>query len=82
MLANVRRKKFTTEEYHRMTEAGILKQRDHLELIEGGIFQMAAAIGSRHAACVNRLTQLFAANFMGKAIVRVQNPITIGNHSG
>ncbi|QTA90596.1 Uma2 family endonuclease [Desulfonema magnum] len=81
MLTNVRRKMFTTDEYHRMTELGILGEDDHLELIEGDIIQMAAAIGSYHASCVDRLTQLFAANFAGKAIVRVQNPVSIGKHS-
>lgn len=81
MTANVQRKMFTTDEYHRMTELGILGEDEHLELINGEIIFMAAAIGSRHAACVGRLTELFVANFTGKAIVWVQNPVRIGAHS-
>ena len=80
MLANIQRKMFTTGEYHRMAELGILRKQDHLELIKGVIY-MAAAIGSQHAACVNRLTQLFVENFTGKAIVHVQNPVSIEEHS-
>jgi len=79
--ANIRRKMFTTDEYHRMTELGILREDEHLELINGEIVFMAAAIGSRHAACVGRLTELFVANFTGKAIVWVQNPVRIKPHS-
>lgn len=81
MSANIRRKMFTTDEYHRMTELGILGEDDHLELINGEIIFMAAAIGSRHAACVGRLTELFVANFTGKAIIWVQNPVRIREHS-
>lgn len=81
MTANVRRKMFTTDEYHRMTELDILGEDEHLELIRGEIVFMASAIGSRHAACVNRLNQMFVANFAGKAIVHVQNPVRIGEHS-
>jgi Uma2 family endonuclease len=81
MLTNVQRKMFTTGEYHRMIEAGILGEDDRIELIKGEIIHMAAAIGSQHAACVNRLTQLFVENFAGKAIIHVQNPVSIGKHS-
>lgn len=80
MSATIRRKMFTTDEYHRMVKAGILRQRDHLELIEGEIVHKAP-IGSRHAACVNRLNQSFVGNFAGKAVVHVQNPVCIGDHS-
>ncbi len=44
MLENMQRKMFTTKEYHHMTQAGILGEDDHLELIRGDIIQMAAAI--------------------------------------
>lgn len=80
MLANMQRKLFTTDEYHRMAEAGILGEDDHLELIRGEIVRMAA-IGSRHAACVGKLTQLFVTRLVGRAIVWGQNPVRIGQYS-
>jgi len=68
------RRLFTVHEYHQMAQAGILHEDDRVELIEGEIVQMAS-IGSRHAACVDRLTQIFVVRVAGRAIVRVQNPI-------
>jgi hypothetical protein len=41
-----------------MAEAGILGEDDRDELIEGEIVKMFP-IGSRHAACLDRLTRLF-----------------------
>src|SRR5437870_6227396 len=45
---------FTVAEYYRMTEAGIFGEDDRVELIEGEVVAMSP-IGSRHAACVERL---------------------------
>ena len=63
-----------------MAEAGILAEDDRLELIEGEIVRMSP-IGSRHAACVDRLTALFTARLAKRAIVRVQNPIVVNRRS-
>lgn len=76
----VAKRSFTVEEYHRMAEAGILHEDDHVELIEGEIFEMAA-VGSRHAACLDRLTKLFTQRFNEDAIVRVQSPIYLPDNS-
>jgi len=76
MRAQVARRPFTTEEYHRMAEAGILSEDDRVELIEGEIVRMSP-IGTRHSACVDRLNALFARRFHRRAIVRVQNPIVL-----
>jgi Uma2 family endonuclease len=74
------RRLFTVHEYHQMGQTGILSEDDRVELIEGEIVQMAS-IGSRHAACVDRLNQLFSSRVMGRAIVRVQNPIYLSEYS-
>jgi Uma2 family endonuclease len=70
---------FTTDEFHRMADAGILSEDDRVELIEGEIVRMSP-IGARHAACVDRLTALFTRRFGKRAIVRVQNPLVVGKH--
>ena len=74
------RRSFTVEEYYRMAQAGILTEDDRVELIEGEIIKMTP-VGSRHAACVDRLTHLFSARVLGRAIVRVQNPIRLSERS-
>lgn len=80
MVMQLQRYLFTVEEYHRMGEAGIFRENDRVELIEGEIVEMTP-IGSRHAACVDRVAQLFFERAARRAIVRVQNPIRLGKHS-
>jgi len=80
MAVEVLRRHFTAGEYHRMAQAGILHEDDRVELIEGEIVEMAP-IGSRHAACVIRLTQLFS-QYSGEVfLVNVHNPISLSEHS-
>lgn len=74
------RKRFTVVEYQQMADTGILSEDDRLELLEGEIVKMAA-LGPQHAACVDRLTQRLPLLVQGRAIVRVQNPIRIAEHS-
>ncbi|RMF89709.1 MAG: Uma2 family endonuclease [Nitrospinota bacterium] len=80
MSVQLARRLFTVEEYHQMARAGILTEDDRVELIEGEIVEMAP-LGSRHAACVDRLTQLFVERLGRQAIVRVQSPIRVGEYS-
>lgn len=74
------RHRFTVDEYHRMGQAGIFGEDDRVELIDGEIVEMTP-IGSRHAACVDRLTRIFVQHLGPRAIVRVQGPIRLGEHS-
>jgi hypothetical protein len=74
--ATVGRKLFTVEEFEQMVQAGVLKEDDRLELIEGVLVSMSP-IGSTHAGMVNRLTRMLSAQVGTKAIVAVQNPIRL-----
>jgi hypothetical protein len=74
--AEVQRRRFTREEYHRMAEAGILHEDDRVELIEGEIVQMTP-IGRRHAACVAELNRLLVPAVGQRALLWPQNPITL-----
>jgi Uma2 family endonuclease len=70
------RRRFTLDEYHRMAEAGILNEDDRVELIRGEIVQINP-IGSRHASCVARLSDVLLGSLRGRAVLWPQNPLTI-----
>lgn len=74
------RYRFTVDEYHRLAETGILGEEDRVELIDGEIVMMTP-MGSRHAACLARLTQLLVELADGAAIVRVQSPVELDGRS-
>ncbi|NCR60288.1 MAG: Uma2 family endonuclease [Microcystis aeruginosa LL13-06] len=59
-------RKFTVEEYEKMTTQGIIKPDEKVELIRGGI---------------DRLIQLLYQKLGQKIILRVQNPIRLNNNS-
>lgn len=70
------RHRFTLDEYHRMAQVGILNEDDRVELIRGEIVQMTP-IGSRHASCVARLTDVLVTGLHGRAVLWPQNPLTV-----
>ena len=72
-------RRFTVEEHHRIAEAGVLHEGDRVELLDGQIVVMSA-IGSRHAATVDRINRLLSQRAADRATVRVQNPIVIGQY--
>jgi Uma2 family endonuclease len=74
----LKRRRFTLEEYHRMGEVGIFHEDDRVELIEGEIVEMSP-IGRLHAATVDRIANVFSRRLGERAIVRVQNPIVFTN---
>lgn len=73
-------KRFSVAEYHRMVEAGVLGEDDRVELVEGVLVEIAA-MGSRHAACVDRLNRTLNRLVGEKALVRVQSPIRLDDSS-
>ena len=71
---------FSQDEYHRMTEAGILDSDERVELLEGQIITMAAK-NPPHSA-----TNLCAADYLrnllaGKVLIRIQDPIDLNPYS-
>ena len=63
-----------------MVEAGILTERDRVELIRGEIV-WKMTIGPRHVAFVDNLNQLLVLRLAGRAIVSVQSPAVVANDS-
>ena len=79
-LIAARRRPFTVSEYYRLAEVAILTEEDRVELIAGQIVAMSP-IGSRHAACVDRLNGLLHRQPGSAFIVRVQSPIALDAYS-
>ncbi|MCU7244872.1 MAG: Uma2 family endonuclease [Microcystis aeruginosa WS75] len=73
-------RKFTVEEYEKMTTQGIIKPDEKVELIRGEIIKMSP-MGTRHAAGIDRLTQLLYQKFGDLILLGVQNPIRLNNNS-
>ena len=80
MTAQLLTRKFTTQQYHLMHEAGVFTEGDRLELIKGEITEMSP-IGRKHAVCVTRLNELFFSRLLGKVQIWSQNPILLDNAS-
>lgn len=74
MTAGLTRVRFSVEDYHRMSEIGILQEDDRVELIDGEIVSMAA-VGSLHAGTVNRLNTLLVRTLGDRPVVAVQHPV-------
>ena len=80
MTVQLLRRKFTVEQYHKMLESGILSEDDRVELIRGEIIEMSP-IGTKHAACVNRLVNLLVQLLGKRVIVAAQNPVALNDYS-
>ncbi len=71
---------FTVAEYGRMGEAGIFGEDDRVELIAGEIVDMSP-INPRHASCVKRFNRHLNRSVGDAAIIGVQDPIQLDDHS-
>ena len=63
-----------------MAERGTFAPDDRVELIDGEIIEMSP-IGSRHARVVDFLNDFLAKRIDANYIVRIQNPIVVGDLS-
>jgi Uma2 family endonuclease len=71
------RHRFTVEDWHQMIAAGLFRDDQRLELLEGEIFEMTP-IGPPHTSVVNRLTRLWTTRLGSRAIVQIQGPVLAG----
>ena len=76
----VRRHRFTVGEYALMGVAGIFSEDDRVELIDGDVHEMTP-IGPTHAGIVDDLNELLVSRLIGKAKVRVRNPIRLSRYT-
>ena len=74
------RRPFSVTEYDQMVAAGILRDGDRVELIEGEIIAMSP-IGPPHAACVRRFTRVLTKLLGDRSLISVQCPVAIPNWS-
>ncbi len=68
--------RFTIEQYHQMSEAGILDPLVRTELLRGDIVTMPSK-GTPHEVCLTRLIKFFVVSVGNQAIVRFQSPILL-----
>jgi Uma2 family endonuclease len=77
---SVPRRHFTVDEYYCMAKAGVLREDERVELLDGEIIEMSP-IGGRHAGCVDDLGEWFILRLAGRAKVRIQNPVRLSSGS-
>lgn len=73
-------RRFTVDEYYKMAEAGVLREHERLELIEGEIIVMSPQ-GPQHASGGSRASDHLKDLLGNRAIVRVQCPIHLDDAS-
>lgn len=79
-MVNTQVRPLTVDDYHRMIETGIIHEGEHIELISGQIFNMAAK-GTRHTVANTELMGELLLLLGRRAKVRCQDPITLPNNS-
>ena len=79
MPVQLARRLINVDEYHQMSEIGILSEKG-IELIHGEILEMSPT-GTKHSACINRLNALLSKLIREKAVISVQNPLQIDDFS-
>jgi Uma2 family endonuclease len=80
MSAELLTRRFTVQDYHRMVDAGILREDDRVELIRGQVVTMSP-IGPPHAALVDRALRTMDRAVGDRAIVRVQGSVQLDEYS-
>jgi Uma2 family endonuclease len=79
-MVNTQIRPLTIDDYHRMIETGIIHEGEHIELISGQIFNMAAK-GTRHTVANTELLGELLLLLGRRAKIRCQDPIILPNNS-
>jgi len=69
---------FSVDDFYKMAEIGIFDEDSRVELLGGEVFAMSP-IGSKHAACVNRLLASLTRQVGDEVIVSPQNPVRLSD---
>ena len=72
----VARYKFDVHQYHAMAKAGVLREDDRVELIDGEIVAMSS-IGPEHIGAVNSSAEFWILALAGRATVQIQGSIRL-----
>ncbi len=72
--------RFSTSDYYRMAETGVLRPDQRVELLDGEIIDMSP-IGPSHASVVKRLIHYFTQMARGRWLVAAQDPAHLDEHS-
>jgi Uma2 family endonuclease len=80
MAVDLKRYRFSRDDYHRMAQTGILPENARVDLIDGEIIEMNP-IGGPHMAAIDRLTRIFVRGVGDDTIARIQGSIALG-HNG
>ena len=70
----------TINHFQKMIERGIFEEDEHIELIEGELIAMAP-IGPDHSSKTRKLNRQFSQKIGDLALVDMQNPIVLDDHS-
>jgi Uma2 family endonuclease len=73
-------RRFTVQEYEQMIAAGVLREGERVELLEGEIITMAA-MGLRHATCLDNITDTVYEHKVPGLRISVQRPILLDDES-
>jgi Uma2 family endonuclease len=80
MAVQLTKRLFTVDDYYRMVDAGILREKDRVELIEGEVLAMSP-IGTPHGAAVDRANRAMINAAGDMAIVRVQGSLRLDRYN-
>jgi Uma2 family endonuclease len=72
--------RFTSREYYRMAETGVLPPDARVELLDGQVLNMSP-IGPSHGSAVKRLNNFFSNVSQDRWLLAVQDPIAVDDYS-
>lgn len=78
--SSIMRKKFRSDEIHKMIKVGILPEESGWELIRGEIVRRMS-IGSRHVGTVIKIGKLFERKIGEDVLVSTQNPVHLDEYN-